>query len=269
MKEYTQYVPSSDTDTGLSEALWADAPLLEAQAGVGKYHLHVEDWRLGSTFADGTDQVGYDPALATDGTLAVNSAQDLAITTGGADNDDGSVQFGEGVAVPFVISDSDPRPLWFECRIRLKTSAVEAGFFAGLAEAGFSKADVLTDNTAAIVGTGGVVGFNAQAGAGTARSIDFVHADATGGGGLQVEAAGIGSATADTWVKLGFHYNADSKKIHVYVNGELAHTVLTSVIGEADFPDGDGLNALFAIKAGEASAKVLEVDWWAILQPAA
>lgn len=263
-----------DGDSALpSPIIWGDCPVLEMVADARGFH-YFEDFRhfLGDAGAAATAPDPYKGHGTTGVTIKQLVGQRsgvLQVAGNDADNDEGSISFGETVSSPFVISDSYgvAKKLWFECRIKKESIAANSSaLFIGLAEEGLAATGTLAANTGALADKD-MIGFSVLQDSGA--EVDFTY-NKDGAGGVNLHQAAINTMTADTYVKLGFVYDPDAPeadRIRVYVNGvETSTPVAASDISASDFPDGEELTFLFATKVGTAAESTVEIDWWRCAQ---
>jgi len=190
------------------------------------------------------------------------------LTIASDDNEEGSMQWGNtNVAAPLVIDEGYGR-MWFEARVRFSSVTDNVlGMVLGLAEEGFAASNCIIDNGAAATtdGTGIVgkdfVGFGVWADDGDTCDA-FYH---TAGATAATHKAQIGTLVASTWIKLGMYFDGQSQ-LWFYVDGVRYGT---SVLASAtDFPDGEELSPVFAIKVSSNAALNADIDWWAFAQEA-
>ena len=128
--------------------------------------------------------------------------------------------------------------LWYE--VRLKMDAVSTGtFVCGL---------IVTDTTPAS-NTDGIYFQKATAGTG---AIDFV----VNGSSTATTASAITTMTADTFIRLGFHYNPRGSELTYYVNGVQAGSTVTT-----NYPTSAGLTLTKGVAATSAVARTLTFDY--------
>jgi hypothetical protein len=261
---------TADTNAGPSPALWGSFPNGEAR-NPSEYYLFEPDLRNAPVFATTVSQMGLITLQDTGVTIQGDPTQSGVLQWGGmdADNDAGIITAAGNVGTSFVISDSDPRDLWFE--IGLKKSSIgnnSMAFFAGLTEEGMTAATdtLLTTDTAALKDLD-MIGFHVTQAAG--GTVTFVYNKA-GAGGVTVKIASLATMVAATWIKLGFKfrpYGPTERRISVYVNGLVNGTYVTGTnIATATFPDGEELVPTLAFKKGEAAISTADVRLWRCAQ---
>lgn len=188
----------------------------------------------------------------------------ITITTSSTDNHEVDIQTGYGAGCPFVIASSSGRKLIYETRFRLG-SVTAQNYFFGLAGTGSAAADALITDAGAMA-SASYIGFAVLEGAAT--SLKFVYAKA--GGAMQTVLTYGTAMAASTWVKAGFVFDPlapASKRISVYVdNVEQSSYVTSTNISAATFPESVYLAPAAATKNGAASAKTVDLDWFACSQ---
>ena len=165
----------------------------------------------------------------------------LSLTLGGANNDLGQMQLAES---PF---QTNGRKLFFECRFKLTLAAsgtiaaneLAIGLFSEQTGTNFMAADGLS---LAADDALGLVKFDAQA------SCDCVMRE----NDVQSVSSAVLTLTDDTWVTFSIYYDGTQAKFYKD-GGEIA--TLTTVDATSV------LNPTVYIKAGEAIANVLNVDY--------
>lgn len=249
---------TADTGRRPSDSVWSGAPILEILAGQRDGVVHIDD------FTDFYADVNrYDILVADAGTSigGLNSVRGgvLRLITGATDNNEVYIGGGIGTAA-FTDIDADVADVWFEGRFRLSAVA-DHGVFFGLGALGIVAANMLADNTGALVDDE-YVGFRILSA--DSDGLDAVYNTASGGGeSVHQEAdTGISSQvlTANTWVKVGLRYIDQYRKTYYYVNGLLVNT---SGVAESatNFPDGVQLHWAAGIKTGAASSVNMDIDW--------
>lgn len=274
--------PQCADSYGRSAALWGNFPLDQIFA--------LKDRNVGIGLTDDFLRVGntslYDGYLR----LATGSGSTLAQLTseanaygilrftldGDAANDEVVLQHGNGLDVgPFKLANYD---LCFECRIRPNSYAIVANknsFFVGLASGGPAGAGItdllFTDSGGALYGTNSFVGFQRLYAESTALDAMYQKTGQTKvDGAVNTALNAIHTLVADEWVKLGFRYYANPKKLVFFVNGIPAiGTGGPAVLGAAAldaaaFPDDVFLTPTIGCKdvAGSSTDMTYDLDWW-------
>ena len=92
-------------------------------------------------------------------------------------------------------------------------------------------------------------------------------------GATKTKLNALHTAVANTFVKLGFRYQAHPKRLEFYVNGVLAGTgsapaiLLGTELDAATFPDDVFLAPIIGAKDGAGNeAMDIKLDWWGCAQ---
>ena len=174
------------------------------------------------------------------------------------DNNETYLQFGAGgsdTAAPFVITDSNGKPVFFEAYVAAAEHADE-GVFVGLAEEGAAAANFLVDNTGAVADKD-FIGFNILTATPAAWNVTWKKA------GQTVQTVAGVAVNADDYHIFSFFFDGAST-VYFYVDRVLVSTqALTSA---ATFPSGQALAPILAVKTGEGTAKSLNVDYIKVWQ---
>ena len=272
---------------GLTYDLWRNFPvgeiLVQKDANVG---LGVKLDPAASPYSaanNGTYTDGTGVRIFTDNTAIVKGLTHAEYDGGhgmrlftSANNDAAEVQWCAG-GEPFVISDTadDVRELIFECQFRLDSiTAEDVGFFIGLAGAHAMDGDFLVDDVADenALADIDVIGIFHDHPATTA--LDVIY-QITGTATTVHEAAWKTLATG-TWYTFGMRYRPLPKKLDLYWGlGDRTtkvavddNPILSTDISAADFPDGQGLAPMIAIKGGHADDVTLDIRAMACAQRA-
>ena len=257
---------------GPSPNLWADLPrdIQDRNVGVSIW----DDFLTAVSYSTNTEVISeggvYTSYVDTSNTIA-NLVDEtggvLALTTDNTDNDETWLESGSATSVLGKISDTagDDRKLWFEARVKVSEIAdSKIDWFIGLAEEGLAAADTITDGDA--MASKDFIGFRVLADDGDA--IDAVYRKA--GQAEQEVKSGAGVPVADTFIKLGFHYNPKAetaKRITFYVDGVEQNAYVTGTnIAAATFPDGEELCFLAGLKNGTGQVNEFAIDWWRYAQ---
>jgi hypothetical protein len=254
---------TADTSRGPSQSLWGDCPVLEIMEGS----------RNGWGYHDDFDNLGTTPTITT--TIAYGKYQ--AFGSSGATLTDGDEIGGtlvfteatdnEGVIIadrqlPFQISTAHG-DLWFEARVKFSTIAdTTAGAFIGLIDSATISATVPIA-AAGTLADENFVGWHRLEGDGD--KMDFVY-KADGVTQVTVE-ADAATLAADTYVKIGFRFNAKEGKLYHYVNGVPSQTTKTipSAAG-TDFPNDVRMGKICAMLLATGASFTMELDWWRCFQ---
>ena len=169
---------------------------------------------------------------------------------------------------PYIISNVSGE-LWFEARIRTSSIiTLERPFIIGLiAPVTPTILDPLIAAGGGLISTADFVGF--QRVEADTTTYDTTHQ--AGGVAQVIHDNGVGALVADTYVKLGMHFNINGDlKVHFYTNGvehPTAHTVIDAL--GTSFPSDIGLRLIYAYINGAATASTSSIDWWRVAQVAA
>jgi len=252
---------------GLSPAIWGGCPMSDIRNDNSEGILCEDEFMRALTFTSATGQDGYrtyqDTGVTIKG-LTTSIVGELEIAGNDADNDEGSITgLGNGVCPVAKISTTagSKFELWFEGKIK-KASIANNGlaFFFGLATTGGAVADILADDTGILKAAHGFVGFQCLQADGDALLAIYQKTSETK---VAVDSTAA-VLVADTYVKLGLHYDGDDT-VTYFVDGASVGTV--SLEDATVFPDGTAMAMLFATKVGTNSAEVKSyLDWWKLVQ---
>jgi len=279
----TRYSAEGAVNRGLSPEIWQAYGLIGGDvADPSKVGFHFDDFAKFPTMTSATDQDGYYTYQDAGVTIApytviANAKEEFGVVQiagNDADNDEGHLELGDGTAGLVRI---DPTAgsrcvVAFEARIR-RTSVTDnhTAFAFGLGEPGFSAANALVDDTAALVAAGkDFVGF--QSLTASNEEIDAVY---TIGGTATVNqiADNCGTAVAATYQKYGGVYDprqASGDTLRMFIDGEeiTYDTKVTDAIISAGtaFPTDEEMTLVLLTKNGDAdtTAHAVYIDWWAI-----
>jgi hypothetical protein len=203
-------------------------------------------------------------------TTAMGMVQ-LAID-GNAANDEAVLQWGRGLGAPFKLADKD---LVFEARFAVSAiTAAKWSWAVGLGEVGMGATDCLFDDTTGALADKNFCGFvHLQAEGGAVDAAYKADGQTYQDGATKTKLNALHTAVANTFVKLGFRYQAHPKRVEFYVNNVLPGepyapaTLLTAEVDAATFPDDVFMAPIIGIKdiAGNAALN-LYLDWWACAQ---
>lgn len=198
---------------------------------------------------------------------------------GNAANDEAVLQWGRGIAAPFLFNVA--KDMVFECRFAVSAiTAAKWSIFAGLALADSTDGAGITDKifadtTGALATTFSGVGFQHLQAEGAAWDGCYKAASQTAqDGSTKTKLDSLHTMVADTYVKLGFRYRAHPKTVEYYVNGvmpggTIAPARLTAAeLDAATFPTSSvPMAPVIGIKdiAGNAALN-LKLDWWGAAQ---
>lgn len=257
---------SAHTKRQPSPNIWHDCPALEFMLEGTGYFWH-EDFAGFRTSANINAAEAYWArglkAFGSDGgAIADADIQGGGITLS-SDGDNEGVSL--GMMVPVVQLSRTHGKLWFE--IRLKTSTIadtKHGWFAGLIDSAALSATVPIA-AAGTLADENFVGFHRLEGDGD--KVDTVY-KADGVTQVTVE-ADFATLVADTWIKLGFSFDAaDGNKLTFYVDGVPSATTYTMASAAGtDFPNDVRLGFVFALLNATATTPGnTTLDWVRLAQ---
>ena len=262
---------TSNTDRDRSPALWGNYPDGTALGNRDRVYHFKPDLYNCPVFASTVAQMGLITLQDTGVTISGDPTQPGVMQWGGmdADNDAGIITAAGNVGTAFLLSDSDPRDLWFEVGLRKSSIGNNSmAFFAGLTEEGMATAtDTLLTTDSAALKDKDLIGFHVTQAAGA--TVTFVYNKASAGG-VTVKIASLATMVAATFIKLGFRYrwrNPTERRIEIFVNNQVQSTYVTGAnIAAATFPDGEELVPTLAFKKGEATISTADVRLWECAQ---
>jgi len=252
---------TADTSRNPSKSLWRNCPILEI-IDSGRGIFHHEDWENSPDWADSgastSIRSGYYPYI--DSTCSIRPAAtgfgELVLTTGATTADkEVALTTGGNRAVMTVISNTagSNRHVWFEARIKVSLITDTVSWYVGLAEEGTPADGLLADDGTGIAAKD-LVGFEVQETDGDA--IDAIHL--AGSGASTKLVTGIKVPVAATYIKLGIHF--DGTETSYWVDGVKNATTVKP--GATNFPNGEELAVLFALKQHSSTSVTMTVDWW-------
>lgn len=241
-----------------SHVYWEDdfhvTPVLTTASGAINRYPYMSYIDTGNTIT----------TLATEKMLGV-----LRFSVDASDNDGPVITMQGNDGTQVVISDTagDDMPLWFEARWR-KSSVTDnqCAMFLGLTEEARGVDNGLLVDDTGVLADIDHIGFNVAHDNG--EELNFAY---TKSGQTDVELiAAVDSLVIDTWYKNGFKYiptNDTAERITVYVNNLPQSTFVTGTqIATATFPDAEELVFSAGVKAGEATAVTMDLDWVRLAQ---
>jgi hypothetical protein len=257
-----------------SPAIWQTFPMYEHLMRPGVWFHWFDDFHnvpelttntadeaIYASFIDTSDTIRQ---LATEKMLGV-----LRLSAAATDNNGPVVTMGGNNGASVLISDTagDDYPLWLEARWRKSSiTANQAAMFLGLCEEARAVNNGLLADDTGVLADIDHIGFNVAHDAGAELNWAYTKAGQTD---TEVIAA-LDTIVADTWYKHGFYFNpsADTaERIGVYVNNSRNSTFVTGTnIAAATFPDGEEMTFAAGVKAGEATAVTLDLDWIRLAQ---
>lgn len=257
----------------LSPLLWNDCPIAELLHYEADGFFHMDDFNnqgaISTTAATGK-YASFADAACTITQMSTEKGGVLQLLTSATDNDDVTVTTGGNVGHMCAVSETAGNqynlPLWFECRFKVQHIAnTEKSIFLGLSAPALASASGIFSDADAL-SSQNYVGFLQSAAAGA--TIDAIWRAA--GQATVTNLAAVNTMVADTYVKLGFHYNPNasaSKRLTWYKNNVEQSTYGTNTqLTAATFPAAAALTLTAALKSAAANARVLQLDWWALAQ---
>lgn len=264
MGTIAQYGKTSDTDRHLSPRLWGGCPdRAELEGGPrGGFYIY-DDFTTFPVWAGTTEaNHGQYQCFSDTGGTILDGAEIggvIALASDG-DNEGSSIKTSQ---LPFKIIRGGGE-LWFECRIKTSTIAdTKHGIFVGLIDTATLSATVpiAADGTLA---DENFVGFHRLEGDG-----DYFNSVYKANGVTQVTVAQDAKViVADTYVKLGMHYNPVSYVLTFFADGTpLADTYTVIAAAGTDFPNDVQLGLVCAVlNATGSTPGSAELDWWKCCQ---
>lgn len=262
------------TNRGLTQLLWADLPITDAQKDPTSLIDLFDDFTNVPAMNSATQVLDNKYTYISSTGVVINQVDDaIGLPARGvlelnvdSDNDIAAVQAHGGA---FFISDTagDERKLWLEARVSLAQLTAQ-NVFIGLAERDMTAAATTFVGATGVFADVDYVGFRIQEAA--PSEWDAVHR-ITGGGGEVVVKNIAQTAVADTYYKFGLMYEPirqnplDGKILRYYVNGVEVGSIVTAL--PATFPDAIGMAPLFLMGAAGA-VRDARCDWWKTSQVA-
>jgi len=275
--EYTEGLRAANTDAGPSPSIWADCPILDIivdpRQGYGIFDDFLTYSSTATTVLNASGLPTFEGDCTIGGTAIAGGEVALFCTTS---NEEAALEACGAQSAPFVIPASTTatsNKLWFECRVKKSTIADSiANFFVGLASQGSGVADFIHNdgNDFADVDLLGFVQWEADGDA-----INVVTQKT--GAAFDTIISGVDTAVADTYAKLGFKYDPTAvvgERIKFYVDGAEQTTYVGEASGDAtvyiqdttNFPGGEEMTPVIAVKGGSASDYTVTMDWWRCYQ---
>ena len=174
--------------------------------------------------------------------------------------DDVVLGAGESLMMPFNVIPGTAKDLVFETRFKINDiTASETDFFIGLGGTGaVADTGVLSDTT-------GTLSSNNFLGFGRWDAETNLRFGYQRGGVAQGEVDDCHTLVADTYVKAGFRYNADSETCGIFVDGVLIDTITSDETGATPWPTL-WMNFITSVKFQATTNHALYIDWWACAQ---
>jgi hypothetical protein len=248
-------IPGGES-AGLSYDLWRNCPrariMLDPNAG---YFVRMNNAAT-PEYATTVGQAGWYPFIGSSATIRGTSTirgGAMRFSLPATDNIEAALQAGGATTgAAFTLSTATPKELWLETRVAVGQLA-ETGAFFGLGKPGLAATDTLVDNTGELADAG-MIGFHCPMHASAAVFSAVYRKE--GETAVTMKSA-IHTAVAAAFVNLGFYYNVAEGKLELYCNGvrSLKYTLSTAT----NFPVDVFMSPLIYAKAGEASAKTLDV----------
>ena len=168
----------------------------------------------------------------------------LAITTDDAENDGVALQ---GKVESFNITTS--KEAFFETRLQVN-DATQTDFLVGLAITDATPFAGLTDS----------ITFKCDD---ASTAIRLVSETNMSGSIVSASVTAVASMTDDTFVKLGWHYDGDSK---IKVFSDDVHVATLSVVSGTNLVTDEAMAPVVAVLTGEAAAQTITVDYLCAMQ---
>ena len=255
-----------------SPAIWADCPITEILADPGRGIFYHDDFENYPTTATTVPNSSGLPTFEGDCTITPVSGGVMLFST--TDNEEASLAPYGAKRAPFTIpaSAATGKQLWFECRVKKEViTANIAGFFVGLTSLAAGVADFINDAGADFANVD-LLGFWNKEG----EALMDVITQKTGAA-FDTIADGQITLVADTFIKLGFVYNPDAnpkERIKFYVDGVEQAYYVGAASGDqtvytedtTNFPGGELLAPLIAIKSASATDCDFTLNWWRCAQ---
>lgn len=275
----TNYVDWNSHDTnGPSRSLWWDCPIIRSLETGELYGFHDDFLDYESTVTTVVNSHGT-PTFEGDCTMSgtANEGGELAIF-GTTDNEEASLQRGGSDSAPYGIAAASTSgyKLWFEARV--KKSAITnslGGFFVGLAGENAAVADFMADGGADFSDVDLLGFWNDETDDSVGSHVHVVTQKTSAGFDTIIDT--VATLVADTYVKLGFKYDPDApngKKIAFFVDNTEQGTYVGEASGDAtvyiqdttNFPGGEEMSPVIAIKMASGSDMTVAIDWWRCYQ---
>jgi hypothetical protein len=230
-----------------------------ASSGLAYYNSNGISYRA---FEDDDGSI----AAAVPTTTPLNSANGIGVislTAGNSDNDDTVLQAGGGSMMPFNVIQATAKELVFECRFKYSSIADgDTDFFIGLFGTGGAVNNGWLADDSANWADNNFLGFSRTLSTGTS-GLTLVYDRV--GGTTATHATGVDTLVADTWVKAGFRWRADTKTLDIYSDGEYVTRVARTTTAATPWPTLY-MNFLAGVKYQATTQDVMYIDWWACAQ---
>jgi len=260
-----------------SKSIWADCPIAQIHEdpciGYGIYDNFLD---FGAT---ATAHLG----LVYEGSCTMGTAAKpgggLAVF-GTTDNEEAAIQRGAGFVIAANKTDTTAKKLWFECCVKRSVIVTDKGaFFVGLAGEGAGIADFIADGGTDISDVD-VLGFFSDPVDDVLGSHIHTITQKTGAA-YDTIVDTFATVVADTYVKLGFVYDpsdtgsfSDTQRIKFYLDGVEQSTYVGEDDGDqtvycgdtTNFPGGEEMGLLLAVKNQHADDFTTTLKWWRCYQ---
>jgi len=175
-------------------------------------------------------------------------------------DDDTILMAGNGTMMPFNVIPGTAKDLVFETRFKIDDITVsETDFFIGLGGTGACA------NTGVLSDTTGTLSSNDFLGFGRWDAESKLRFGYQRVSGTQTEIDDCHTLVADTYVKAGFRYYADSRTCGIFIDGVLFDTVTKTETAATPWPSLY-MNFITSVKYQATTNHNLYVDWWACAQ---
>jgi len=193
----------------------------------------------------------------------------LTLTTAATDNNEVWITSGAntGVLGSIPADSATGKMMAFEARVAV-SSVTDCAYFVGLGPTAGAGNNGKADNTGAIADSAHL-GFDSETG--TPTALDVINMKASGTKEEIITGAHTLTASATTFIKVGFVYNPafpEAKRIKFYINNIEQSTYATHdhIADTTNFPGGVALAFKAGVKTGAGAAAALSIDWWAFYQ---
>ncbi len=204
----------------------------------------------------------YDPASVS--TTSLGTMEFLVSD----DNAESIMSFGNAVDAPFNLGMG--RDVAFECRLTSENVAADDFcLFVGLAELGAQATTKINDNGQDLVNEFDLLGFQHLMTDSTAMNGLYQVGGQTAGTSVSnTGLAALATLVANTYVKLGFRWDAGQGILRWYVNGveDVGARLERRNLSSGTFPDDNFMTPMIMLGTDQANDSVVNMDWWACAQ---
>ena len=238
-------------------------------SNVGRYHSEGNNYLSYETNSTSIINVALTPTPAS---VAPTSVGAIILTPTTTDGDTVALQYGGSVTAPygcfpFSVIPKMSGDLVFETRLKVASvTAARGNFYVGLAGAAgvapIATAVPITSSDA-FVTTLSLLGFGRLT-AGT-TNVDLFYERA---GGTVGTIASVGTMAVDTYIKLGFRWDAITQIVTPYIDGEpvaVAKRTTKAIAAATPWPN-DYMAPIAVVEEIATAACTLTMDWWACAQ---